>query len=376
MTRLVIGIFFGEFRGWAIVSNWKEPAHHHHDDHGHAEHEVGHHHDDHGHGEPLEGPRPTESPWQMTLPLAILGFFAIFAGVLNAHALFHFHPLDDWLMPVFQAAKGGVQELPNAKELELPLLVPGLLAFALGVGAAYWVYLMQGGAPARALVERMPALHRLVYDKWRIDELYEETVIGAVDSLAEFALWFDRWVVDGVVARFTSFTVAATGTILRVVQTGRVQAYAAVMVLGVGGVGWFLVAPHADAKVQGDAATGQYKVTATPGLGYAYRWDANGDGKWDSEAWGAQTEVAVELKTGESRVVKLEVRNAFGRTADDEFTVERPKPDASRGQPGTALRVERGPDGRVRGGSADPTRPNLPDDAAQRVMRALQQKQP
>jgi NADH-quinone oxidoreductase subunit L len=372
MTRLVIGIFFGEFRGWAIVPNWKEPAHHHHGDH-HGDHAHG----DHGHDEPLEGPRPTESPWQMTLPLAILGFLAISAGALNAHALFHFHPLDDWLMPVFKSAEAGVRELPNAKELELPLLVPGLLAFALGVGAAYWVYLMQGGAPARALVERMPGLHRLVYEKWRIDELYEETVIGAVDSLAEFSLWFDRWVVDGVVARFTSFTVAATGTVLRVVQTGRVQAYAAVMVLGVGGVGWFLVAPHASVKVEGNAASGQYTLKATPGLGYAYRWDVNGDGKWDSAEFGTQTEATLELKTGERRVVKLEVRNAFGRTDTEDYPVERPKPDASRGQPGTAIRVERGADGRLRGNPAgEPTRPALPDDAAQRVLRAIQQKQP
>jgi NADH-quinone oxidoreductase subunit L len=280
-------------------------------------------------------------------------------------------------MPVFKSAEEGVKELENAKALEMPLLAPGLLAFALGVGAAYWVYMMQGGAPARTLMERMPALHRLVYDKWRIDELYEETVIGAVDSLAEFALWFDRWVVDGVVARFTSFAVAASGTVLRVVQTGRVQAYAAVMVLGVGGVGWFLVAPHADARVEGNAASGQYTVKAAPGLGYAYRWDADGDGKWDSEEFGSQTEVQLELKTGERRVVQLEVRNAFGRTADEEYVVERPKPDASRGQPGTAIKVERGADGRLRGGAlGDPARPALPDDAAQRVLKAIQQKQP
>src|SRR5882724_5789951 len=33
MTRLFIGIFFGEFKGWKIVKNWQEPAH---DDHDHA----------------------------------------------------------------------------------------------------------------------------------------------------------------------------------------------------------------------------------------------------------------------------------------------------------------------------------------------------
>ena len=38
-------------------------------------------------------------------------------------------------------------------------------------------------------------------------------------------------------------------------------------------VGWFLVAPHASAKVLANHAAGAYSVTATPGLGYSYRWD-------------------------------------------------------------------------------------------------------
>jgi NADH-quinone oxidoreductase subunit L len=376
MTRLVIGIFFGEFRGWAIVANWKEPAHGHHEE----AHAHDHEHGAHDHGEPLEGPRPTESPWQMTLPLAILGALAIAAGALNAHALFHFHPLDDWLMPVFEAAKGAVHDRPDAKALELTLLAPGLLAFVLGAGAAYWVYLMQKGEPARQLAERMPGLHRLVYEKWRIDELYEETVIGAVDSLAEFSVWFDRWVVDGIVARLTSFVVASTGTVLRYAQTGRVQAYAAVMVVGVGGLGWFLVLPHAEAKVHADATSGQQTLTAAPGLGYAYRWDANADDKWDTEEFGSGATTSVTLKPDETRGVRLQVRNAFGRVATKQFDLTRPKPDASRGG-ATALRVERGADGQLRGEPLGRPAPGagaqreLPSDAAQRVLRALQQPQ-
>jgi NADH-quinone oxidoreductase subunit L len=382
MTRLVVRIFFGEFRGWAIVANWKAPAHAHHADHAHDAHGHGaqHAHAEHVPDASLEGPRPSESPWQMVLPLAILGTFALIGGALNAHAIFHFHPLDDWLMPVFQVAKSGVHELPNAKELEMVLLVPGLLAFAAGVGGAYWVYLMQRGAPARELAAKMPGLHRLVYEKWRIDELYDETIIGAVDSLAEFAVWFDRWIVDGIVARLTSFLVAASGTVLRYAQTGRVQAYAAAMVFGVGGLGWFLIAPHADVKVDGNPQSGAYTLRASPGLGYLYRWDVNGDGKWDSDAFGTTAEVKFELEPGEKRTPALEVRNAFGRTGSEQFEIERPKPDASRGAPGTALRVQRGADGTLRGSplnkpAAAAAPDKLPNDAAQRVIRALQQQQ-
>ena len=36
----------------------------------------------------------------------------------------------------------------------------------------------------RRFAERMPGLYRLMYDKWRIDELYDATVVGMVDALA------------------------------------------------------------------------------------------------------------------------------------------------------------------------------------------------
>src|SRR6185369_2515649 len=116
------------------------------------------------------------------------------------------------------------EELPEG-----PFLGAAIAAFALGVGGAYWVYVTQKGAPARALAEGSPGLYALVRDKWRIDELYEETFIGAVDSLAEMAVVFDKWVVDGLIARVTAFVISLSGTILRAAQTGRVQAYAFTM---------------------------------------------------------------------------------------------------------------------------------------------------
>ena len=118
-----------------------------------------------------------------------------------------------------------------------------------GAGGAYYIYVSTKGEVARAFTEKFPGFHQLVYDKWRIDELYEETVIGAVDSLAEFGAWADKWIVDGIIAKLSSFLVRGTGSLLRQLQTGRIQAYAAVMVVGLASVGWFLVAPHANAQI-------------------------------------------------------------------------------------------------------------------------------
>jgi NADH-quinone oxidoreductase subunit L len=341
MTRLFIGIFFGEFKGWKIVKHWKEPEHgdSHDDGHGHA-----HHH--HTPGEPLEGPAPHESPWQMWLPLAILGGLAAVSGFFNAAPL-HITPFDHWLEPVFEKAMDQVQLIEDA-DSKVPLFLAfAFAAFAGGSGIAYWTYVSQKGEPARKFAETFPGFHALVFDKWRIDEIYDEYVIGAVDSLAEFFAWGDKWIVDFVLARVSTALVSFSGTVLRYIQTGRVQTYAAVMVVGLGCVGWFFVTPYVDAKTHSDDGAGTYTVSAAPGLGYSYRWDLNNDGKWDTEDYGSQTDVSLNLAVKENRTVRLEVKNAFGRTAVRSFSFVRPQPDLS----GATSRLDPEPsggDGQVR----------------------------
>jgi NADH-quinone oxidoreductase subunit L len=310
MSRLFMLTFMGDFKGWKIVPGWHDPHAHDHDHHDHAHH-------DHSHDAPAEGPEPHESPWPMWLPLAVLAFLALLGGVFNAHALLHWHPLDDFLEPVFRNALQSVNELENAKSLEIPLLIPGVLAFAAGVGGAYWVYVAQRGAPAKRFVERFPGLHRLVSEKWRIDELYDELVVSTLDSLAEFCVWIDRWVVDGIIARLSSFIVAIAGHVLRLLQTGHLHAYAATTVLAMVGIGWFVMAPHAAASIARDKSTvDTVVVQAPPGLGYQYRWDSNGDGEFDSDDFTDQRELQVKVgPKSPPQHIQLEVKNAFGTVA-------------------------------------------------------------
>ena len=335
MTRLFIGIFFGEFRGWKIVPGYHAPHDHHADHHDH--------HEEHG---PLEGPEPHESAWQMWVPLAILGALALVAGFFNA-PLLHLEVFEHWLAPVFKTAEESVRLVENHESYVMTFLALAVAAFAGGVGAAYWVYVKEKGEPAKTLTEAAPRLHSLVEDKWRVDEVYDEYVIGSVDSLAEISVAADKWVVDGILARLSAGIVAGVGTILRFFQTGVVHAYGAFMVVGIAFLAWFLVLPRAEAKTTTDAAAGAYSVAAAPGLGYSYRWDANGDGKWDSEDFGETNEVKFNLDVAQARTVRLEVKNAFGRTASTEVTLERPRPDKSGA--GTTIDVEQRPDGTLQG---------------------------
>jgi NADH-quinone oxidoreductase subunit L len=322
MFRLYFLTFWGDFRGWKVVANWKEPeAAHGHDTHGHDPHSPHAAHGQHDHPaaaptEPLEGPQPYESPWQMSLPLVILGVLALVGGIFM-------HPLDKWLEPVFAVARRSIEESDKGGIVQ-PLAIAAGLG---GIAVAWFVYYQQHGAPAKRLAEQSPGLYQLVYDKWRVDEFYDELIIGTVDFIADVCVWIDKWVVDGIVARFTSWLVAVTGYLLRLMQTGRIQAYAAVMMVGTACLGWFFTMPQARMHVERNDASGHYTVQATPGLGYEYRWDSDADGKPDSADFSEKKSVEVSLGVGRSQKVELEVKNAFGRIGHQSITLTRPKPE-------------------------------------------------
>ncbi|HRI70590.1 MAG TPA: NADH-quinone oxidoreductase subunit L [Polyangium sp.] len=314
MFRSYFLTFHGEFRGWKIVAGYK--AAHGHDDH--------HHDDHHDAGKPLEGPKPHESPFAMTIPLVVLAAFAVFAGFFMAEPV-HIEPLGHLLEPVFAKAHDVVTaRYDGVQKLMWPMMGPGVAAFLAGTGAAMVVYLNQRGRPEEQFKKAFPGFYKLVYDKWRIDELYDATVIGMVDALADIFTSADKWIIDGIIAKLTAAVVGAVGTILRMFQTGRVQVYAAAMSLGLVGVGWYLVTPHAEAQVDDTKmrASGEVVISASNGFGYTYRWE--GVGPTEQKEFDSTREVRVNLNPGEKKDVKLHVRNAFAQETTQTFALSRP----------------------------------------------------
>jgi NADH-quinone oxidoreductase subunit L len=310
MCRLYISIFWGEFKGWTVGRPSLL-----------AKQEVGdHEHDDHHHEEDLSQPGypPHESPWQMTIPLVILAAFSVFAGFLNpGFGILKTKPLEHWLEPVFKAATEGAvvfghgNDVEWAEGLEKTLAIGGISAFLIGTAIAFWMYMAEKGKPAASLAKALPGLHQILLDKWRVDELYEVTVIAMVDSLADTSAAVDKSLIDGVLARLTALIVAASGTILRAFSNGVVHVYAAMMVVGIAAMTWFFAMPHANTTVS-SVGNDDYVVNAAPGVGYAYRWDADGDGNFDSPDFAQQASVKLHLEAGKTVNVGLEVRNAFG----------------------------------------------------------------
>jgi NADH-quinone oxidoreductase subunit L len=340
MFRAYFMTFHGEFRGWTIVKGWVDRHAHHggqDDDHDH-DHDDGH--DGPLAGPELDGPVPHESPWAMTAPLVILAAFAALGGFLGAHPI-HVEPLLHFLEPVVEHAAAAVKARPGTEDLMLPMMVPGLLAAAVGIGLAWKIYGSGGWQGEDRFAKSAPGVYQLLVDKWRIDELYDATVVGMVDALADIFTMADKWIVDGIIARLSAAVVAASGSILRLFHSGRVQLYAASIVVGMAALGLFVIQPHADLSIDETLLrqTGEVKVTAAPGLGYSYSWQGLHAGKADAKGateeppkFAADREQRIVVGAGETRTVVVRVRNAFGLESEESVTLtRRGTPAAARG---------------------------------------------
>lgn len=306
MFRAYFMTFWGDFRGWRPVSGWVDPGHHHAPK---AKKKR-----------KLKGPVPHESPWTMTVPLGVLAFLALVAGFMYAEPI-HIAPLEHFLAPVFATASAHVVDpRPGSEGMLYPLLGVGTGVFALGAGAAFYVYKVRAGEPARQVAKAVPWLHWLLYNKWKVDELYELTVIGMLDAMGDTAAQLDKWVVDGIIARLTAALTKLLGSLLRAVQTGRVQVYSAGMVIGTALIGWFLLSPHANAEVDARRlqSKGALTLQAASGHGYHYRWHV--DGETPADDFDDPTVYEVDLDHCETKTVVLSVKNLFGRVASESFT--------------------------------------------------------
>ena len=174
-----------------------------------------------------------ESPGVMIWPLRILAVASIIGGVIGIEALFgemfkakgeHPHGLVAQLVYPFQHA-------PVAA-------FSGLAAFAVGLFAAWQLY---GNTKTDPLPERLGALSRAMANRFYFDEFYEATFIRAHDLIAAVADWIDRWIVEGFCIGLVRGGTDLTGRALRLVQTGNLQTYAFLFVLGVAVVLWFVL---------------------------------------------------------------------------------------------------------------------------------------
>jgi NADH-quinone oxidoreductase subunit L len=177
-----------------------------------------------------------ESPSTMTVPLIILAIGTVVAGLAVGIPSSQGTPFARFLSPVLPHPEGE----HGAGIAFLLLLLSAVVAIA-GVGLAWMVYGRSSVRAATVGVARNP-LHRLLLDKYYVDELYDVLFVRPVYRLSVWlARVFDPGVVDAIV-NGTGTAVVAWARGLRRVQTGFVMNYALGILLGAVAVVAYLLA--------------------------------------------------------------------------------------------------------------------------------------
>jgi NADH-quinone oxidoreductase subunit L len=119
--------------------------------------------------------------------------------------------------------------------------VLGTLLGLAGIAIAYRVWVARPGIAARAQARLQP-LYRLLVNKWYFDELIGALVIRPAAASGRFARGtFERVFVDETLIGGTTGLVRAGSAAVRAAQSGFVRYYAALLVLGLAGVGFYFL---------------------------------------------------------------------------------------------------------------------------------------
>jgi NADH-quinone oxidoreductase subunit L len=281
MFRLMALTFFGAYRGvaWATqaspAARFEAAVHgaaHPRDAHAHGQANRPDHEVSHGAADVMTDSHawhgPHESPRAMTWPLVALAAGAVvagFAGVPQAlggnNAIEHF--LEPALGPrlavsaVGNGASHAAETLHLSHTAEIGLMLLSVAIAAAGIFVARYCYLTNPAVPA-VLAQRWRGLYSLLLNKYYVDEVYDATVVRATTTsarglwifdnrvvdglvngwgwLTQIAAWvshmFDKYVVDGLV-NFVGWTAGEGSFGIRRLQTGLVQNYALMMLVGV-----------------------------------------------------------------------------------------------------------------------------------------------
>ena len=273
MFRLVFMTFFNEYRGNMEHHMYSDalaaeaaagivgPGHHddHHDDHGHD----GHGHDDHGHGHEHV---PHESPLTITIPLVILAILGVFGGsfgyfnkLITVDSMYG-PAVGEWIATTVSTAITDPHDHSSGTHIghdthTLALIVSSIVMLS-GLIGAWFLYVRRRDIPAK-IVGQLGLVYDAVKNKYYYDELVDATVLKGTMMFALAQKWFDEKIIDGLVlsvaklntlfaglwawfdktfvdglVNLTGLVSQMAGAAFRLLQTGRIQQYAAFAVGG------------------------------------------------------------------------------------------------------------------------------------------------
>jgi NADH-quinone oxidoreductase subunit L len=194
----------------------------------------------------------------MALALIVLAIGSVAAGWIGIPG---HNVLAEWLHPAFEAprAAAAVAGAPAAaaepagepvaaaepaaaegeaageshETLEFALMGVSTAIAVAGIWFAYFVWVKRRSIAENAARELAP-LHRLLLNKYYVDEIYDAAIVQPIRVASQEGLWrgFDVKVIDGAVNGAAAI-VNSSATVLRRLQTGSVKTYAGSVFVGV-----------------------------------------------------------------------------------------------------------------------------------------------
>ncbi|MBY0426231.1 MAG: NADH-quinone oxidoreductase subunit L, partial [Cytophagales bacterium] len=197
MFRLLFLTFFGKFRGT------HEQEHHLH-----------------------------ESPLTMTLPLIVLAVLSIGGGIINLPHIFGGHEgLGVYLEPLMRKYGEEAHHLEVSTEYMLMAVSVGLVLVSIIV--AYVIYVSKKSVPSPDGDSKESFFHKLLYNKYYVDELYTALVQKPIDMISSFLYnIIEKLGIDNLVNGTGTLVQRISGG-LRLVQTGYIGFYVFAMALGI-----------------------------------------------------------------------------------------------------------------------------------------------
>ena len=160
-----------------------------------------------------------ESPLSMTGVLMVLAVLSAVGGFVS---------LPHFLEPLLPLPA----TFPDLHHFEKPLLILSVVIAAAGLALAAYFF-ARGGERAARVAKGFPRLHRVLSNKYFVDELYEAVIGRPLLWISErvFLRMGDRWLIDGSLNGMAALAQRAAGRLARF-QTGNLHLYALLVLTG------------------------------------------------------------------------------------------------------------------------------------------------
>jgi NADH-quinone oxidoreductase subunit L len=173
---------------------------------------------------------PHEVGPAMWIPLVVLAALSVAGGFLGSPS----DALESWLAPVVEKGEALAvsSRFPIAPQVEQLLLIVSVLVAITGITIATIFYYRKRTLTAQE--QKLGPLYKLSANKFYVDEVYDKTIIQPTYNVSNNFLYkiVDVKIIDGIV-NGSGATVDRISSVIRKIQTGIVQNYAVMIVVGI-----------------------------------------------------------------------------------------------------------------------------------------------